>query len=135
MNVVNLIGRTTAEVDLRYLPDGKAVGNFTLAVNRLKKEDGADFIRCEVWGKTAENMSNYVRKGHRVGIRGRLKTGPYVKDGVKHYTMDVVAAEVEFLESKPKQPKDFREDLQGDLQEGYEIPEGYEAVDDDDVPV
>lgn len=129
MNVVNLIGRTTAEIDLRYTQTGKAVGTFTLAVNRLKKEDGADFIRCQAWGKTAENMSKYVHKGYRVGVIGRLRTGSYEKNGVKHYTTDVVVSEVEFLESKHTQ-----ESKPEYHQDGYEIPEGYEAVDDDDVP-
>ena len=129
MNVVHLIGRTTAEIELRYTQNGTAVGSFTLAVNRMKKEDGADFIRCQAWGKTAENMSKYVHKGNRIGLTGRLRTGSYEKNGVKHYTTDVVASEVEFLEPK-SQPNHVPEDMQ----EGYEIPEGYEAVDDDDVP-
>ena len=126
MNVVNLIGRTTAEIDLRYLQNGTAVGNFTLAVNRRKKDEGADFIRCTAFGKTAENMSKYVHKGNRVGIKGRLRSGSYDKNGVTHYTTEVVIDEAEFLESKPKQ--------EHVPQEYHEIPEGYEAVDDDDVP-
>lgn len=111
MNTVNLIGRTTAEIALSYTQSGKAVANFTLAVNRAKKDDGADFIRCQVWGATAENMSKYVHKGNKVGIIGRIRTGSYEKNGVTHYTTDVVASEVEFLESRPQsKPREEYED-------------------------
>ena len=108
MNNVQLIGRTTAEIALSYTQSGKAVANFTLAVNRAKKDDGADFIRCQVWGVTAENMSKYVHKGNKVGITGRIRTGSYEKNGVTYYTTDVIASEVEFLE--PKQQSKPRED-------------------------
>lgn len=106
MNNVNLIGRTTAEINLSYTQSGKAVANFTLAVNRAKKDDGADFIRCQVWGAAAENMSKYVKKGHRVAINGRIRTGSYEKNGVTHYTTDVIANEVEFLEPKQQRPRE-----------------------------
>ena len=125
MNVVHLIGRTTAEIDLRYTQTGKSVGTFTLAVNRLKKEEGADFIRCQVWGKTADNMAKYVHKGNRVAVLGRLKTGSYEKNGVTHYTTDIVAEQVEFLEP-PKQNQSENKD--------YSDPyDGFEEI-DEDVP-
>lgn len=104
MNKVNLIGRTTKDIELRTTQSGKAVASFTLAVDRgIKNEDGtkiSDFISCKVWGKTAEVMSKYVLKGHRVGISGRIETGSYEKDGTKVYTTDVVVEGLDFLESK-----------------------------------
>lgn len=104
MNKVNLIGRTTKDIELRQTQSGKAVASFTLAVDRgIKNEDGtkiSDFISCKVWGKTAEVMSKYVLKGNRVGITGRIETGSYDKDGTKVYTTDVVVEGLDFLESK-----------------------------------
>ena len=124
MNVVTLIGRTTAEIDLRQTTSGKTVGNFTLAVNRLKKEDGADFIRCEVWGRTAENMKKYVSKGNKVGVKGRIRTGSYQdRNGDTKYTTDVVAEHVEFLEP-PKEPKQQNNAHEEYSQESF-VPEGF----------
>lgn len=99
MNKTQLIGRVTKDLELVQTANS-AYCKFTLAVNRRKKDDGADFIPCTAWGKTAEVMSKYVHKGDRVGIVGRIQTGSYEKDGTKHYTTDVIVEELEFLESK-----------------------------------
>ena len=110
MNTVQLTGRTTAEIDLRYTQTGKAVARFILAVNRLKKDDGADFISCQVWGKAAENMKKYVGKGHKVAVIGHIHTGSYEKDGQRIFTTDVIVDAIEFLESKPQQTKPETQD-------------------------
>lgn len=108
MNRTVLVGRLTKDVDLRYTPNGKAVANFTLAVNRPFKnangENEADFILCQVWGKTAENLANYMSKGSRVGVDGRIATRNYDNDqGQRVYVTEVVADNVQFLESKNSQ--------------------------------
>ena len=98
MNHVDLVGRTTKEIEISYTPNKQtAVCRFTIAVDRRGAE-GADFISCKAWGKTAENMNKYVKKGQRVAVSGRLETGSYKNDqGVTVYTTDVVADAVEFL--------------------------------------
>jgi len=66
MNSVNLIGRLTKDVDLRYTQSGLAVGHFSVAIDRPKKNgqsNGADFPNCVAYGKTAESLANYVHKG------------------------------------------------------------------------
>lgn len=111
MNQVTLIGRLTKDVELRYMEGSNmANANFTLAVDRGlskdKKQEAeskgwptADFIRVVVWGKQAENCSNFLAKGRLVGIAGKIQTGSYTnKDGQKVFTTDVVANNVEFLE-------------------------------------
>lgn len=108
MNITVLVGRLTKDVDLRYTPNGKAVANFTLAVNRPFKnangENEADFILCQVWGKTAENLANYMGKGSQVGVDGRIATRNYDNDqGQRVYVTEVVADNVRFLESKNNQ--------------------------------
>lgn len=134
MNSVVLIGRTTADIELSYTAQTQtAFGRFTLAVDRRKREDGADFIRCKVWGRTAENMSRYVKKGHKVGISGRIETGSYKnREGVTVYTTEVVVENFDFLEPKRSEntthesaAEDFMSDITGDMSEIFE------AVDDD----
>lgn len=103
MNKVILIGRLTKDVDLKYTQEGKAVANFTLAVDRpFKNQQGekeADFIRIVVWGKQAENCGNYIGKGRLVAVSGRLQTRSYeAEDGQRRYITEVVAGEVKFLD-------------------------------------
>lgn len=104
MNNVNLVGRLTADPELKYSTSGTAFCNFTLAVNRLKKPDNgpdADFIRCSCSGKTAESLCHYQRKGNQIGVNGRIQTGSYTnKQGQKIYTTDVIVNHVDFLTPK-----------------------------------
>lgn len=103
MNKVILIGRLVADPEIRYTQSGKAVASYRLAVDRPFKQDGqqeADFINCVAWGKTGEFAGNYLRKGTKIAVEGRIQTGSYEKDGVKHYTTDIVVDRHEFCESR-----------------------------------
>lgn len=100
MNNVQLVGRITKDIELRYTASQTAVTRFTVAVDRRKRDTGADFVRCSAFGKTAELMAQYVHKGDRIGVVGHIKTGSYERDGQKVYTVDVIAESVEFLEPK-----------------------------------
>lgn len=103
MNKVILIGRLVADPEIRYTQSGKAVASYRLAVDRPFKQDGqqeADFINCVAWGKTGEFAGNYLHKGTKIAIEGRIQTGSYEKDGVKHYTTDIVVDRHEFCESR-----------------------------------
>ena len=103
MNNVSLIGRFTKEPDTRYTTDGKAVSRFTIAVDRWG--EGADFIGCVAFGKTAEFIEKYFHKGMKIGVVGHIQTGNYTKDnGDKVYTTDVIADRVEFVEKKSDAP-------------------------------
>lgn len=100
-----ITGRLTRDIELKYLPNGVAVANFTVAVNRsFKNADGeqeADFINVVVFKKQAENAANYVGKGSLVGIDGRIQTRNYEnKEGQKVYVTEIIAESVQFLESK-----------------------------------
>src|SRR5690625_7792847 len=103
MNRTVLLGRTTKDIDLRYAQSGTAVANFTLAVNRnfKDKQTGqyeADLIRCIAFGKTAETIAQYVKKGHKLGIEGRIQTGRYEQDAQRAYTTDAVIDRHTYLE-------------------------------------
>lgn len=103
MNKVVLVGRMTKDPDLRFAAgSGTAVCRFTLAVNRRKKEDGADFINCVSFGKTAETIAQYFTKGRQIAISGHIQTGSYeAQDGTKRYTTDVAVESFDFIgESK-----------------------------------
>ena len=123
MNRLVLIGRNCRDLELRTANSGTSVLRFTLAVDRKKREDGADFISCVAYGKCAELVAQYVKKGHRLAVSGHIQTGSYEKDGKKVYTTDVVADSVEFLERK----EEHRE-------EKTEAEEFVPVVEDADLP-
>lgn len=104
MNRVTLIGRLTADVELKQSRNGAPWTSFTLAVNRSKKVQGqpdADFIRCKAFGKTAENLCKYMGKGQMIAVAGSIATGSYTnQQGQKVYTTDINVSEVQFLESR-----------------------------------
>lgn len=105
MNKVFLIGRLTRDPELRYTSSNIAVATFSIAVDRnfsnAEGEREADFINIVVWRKQAENVKNYMHKGSQVAIDGRIQTRSYDDtDGKKRYVTEVVADNVQFLDSK-----------------------------------
>lgn len=141
INSVALNGRLTRDVDLRYTTSGIAVGQFTLAVDRrFKSKSGnreTDFISCQIWRKSAENLANYAHKGSLIGIEGRIQTRTYDnKQGQKVYVTEVIAENFSLLDSKPAQQKDSdgvssNRDTQGTTNQ----PSGKPIdVNDDDLP-
>lgn len=101
MNNIFLTGRITKDIELKQ--GGKTqVAKFSLAVTRPFSKDETDFINCVAFGKTAELLSKYVSKGHKLGVVGRLQTSKYEVNGEKRTSYDVVVDTIEFLESKEK---------------------------------
>lgn len=108
LNRVVLVGRLTRDPDLRYTPNGVAVANFNIAVNRpFSNQQGdreADFINCVVWRRPAENLANYMKKGSLIGVDGRVQTRNFEgQDGKRVYVTEIVADSVQFLETKGSQ--------------------------------
>ena len=103
MNKVILLGRMTKDAEVRT-SQTTTVARFSLAVDRRYKKDEeqtADFINCVAFGKTAEFIEKYGRKGTKFALEGRIQTGSYKnKDGQTVYTTDVVVEQIEFAESK-----------------------------------
>lgn len=137
MNQVILIGRLTADPELRFAAStGRAVTNFRLAVNRpFSKENKTDFFRVVVWGKQAEAVAKYLRKGSQCAVNGSVQIEQYTdRDGNTRYSTDIVANQVEFLGSSgggtsPKE--DFNEDSYGS---SHEMDSDFPLVDDEDIP-
>ena len=106
MNVVCLVGRLTADPELRQTPNGISVCSFSVAINRsfagANGERQADFINCVAWRQTAEFISRYFRKGQNIGLNGSIQTRTYQdKDTGKNRTaFDVVINNAYFVESK-----------------------------------
>lgn len=105
MNRVVLAGRLTKDPELRYTPNGIAVANFTIAINRpfrnQQGEQEADFINCVTWRKQAENLANYMRKGSLIGVDGRVQTRSYDnQEGRRVFVTEVLAESITFLESR-----------------------------------
>lgn len=164
MNSVALIGRLTRNPEVRWTQDQMAIATFSIAIDRPPRKDGTketDFPRITVFGRQAENCEKYLKKGRLVGITGRIQTGSYEKDGQTHYTTDVVADRVEFLEWGEKEPqpqpqstqKGYQQALtpqmiqpgqpitntvskqkQDDWPQQSQMPLGFEAINDDDIP-
>lgn len=101
MNNVSLVGRLTRDPEIKATNSGSSYARFSIAIDRRGKDAGTDFINIVAFGKTSEFIERYFRKGQRIGINGRIQTGSYEgKDGKKVYTFDVIAENVEFVESK-----------------------------------
>lgn len=135
MNQIILIGRLTRDPELRYIAgSGTPVAQFTIAVDReFTGKDGkkeTDFIDIQVWGKSAENCSNYIGKGSLVGIQGSLRVEQYKdKEGNNRKATRVNANRVQFLDSKKKnsgQESEFDPSTLGEP--------SWNAIEDDDIP-
>ena len=125
MNKVCLIGRLTADPDIRATQDGKSIATYTLAVNRpaARAEQKADFIRVTAWEKKAEFAEKYLRKGIKIAVTGRIQTGSYKdRDGKTVYTFDVVAEDQEFCEAKGQGEKPAEKPEEGFMY----VPDGNE---------
>lgn len=133
MNNIILIGRLTKDPELRYTTGGSGRATFTLAVDKKlsnqkkleferENKPTADFIPCQAWGKLAEVINQWVHKGSRVAIQGRLETYNYQKeDGTRGYGYNINCYEVEFLGDGKNNNKE-------------ESNEGFLEINNDDIP-
>lgn len=140
MNHIVLIGRLTRDPELRYIAgSGTPVANFSLAVDRdFNGKDGqkqTDFINIEVWNKSAENCSNFLSKGSLVAISGALRIENYEnQQGEKRSITKVRANTVQFLDSKNKKAGDNGQSFTPSFNPSSLDPQGFQALDDEDVP-
>ena len=103
MNSINLVGRLTADPELKQTNSGKSVCSFTLAVSRPRVKDTTDFINCNVWNQSAEYLTSYGHKGNLVAVTGVLTSRKYDdKDGNHRTAFEVVCDIVSICESKDK---------------------------------
>ena len=115
LNQVIIVGRLVADPEVKEAENGSKHSSITLAVPRsYKNVDGVyetDFVNCKLWGPIASNTSEYCKKGDIVGVKGRIETSNYEKDGEKKYATSIIAEKVTFLSSKSK---DIEESMKKD---------------------
>ena len=132
MNKVVLIGRMIADPELRFAAgSGMAISRFRVAVNRRKKEDGADFINCVSFGKTAETIAQYFTKGRQIAVTGNIRTGSYdAQDGTKRYTTDVAVESFEFIGSNGQANNQGNTQENTSFDGGWDLESDFTPVDD-----
>ena len=131
LNTVALIGRLTREAELKYTPSGVAIGTFSVAVNRSVKKNGnwtdeASFFECTVFGKSAENLKQYLVKGQQVAIQGELKQDRWESDGQTRSKITVVADNIQLIGGK-------KTSMQGTYEsqsQQYAMASGHDSQDD-----
>lgn len=132
INKVILVANLGADPETRYLPDGKAVTNITVATseswkdrNTGEQKERTEWHRCSAFGKLAEIMGQYLKKGSKVYIEGSLHTRTYDKDGQKHYATEIKVRDMQFLDSRGDSSQ-----AQGQQAANNTPPEDF----DDDIP-
>ena len=120
------IGRLTRDPEVKYTQSGKACAKFALAIDRRRNGDGdqqADFISCVAWEKIAEVISQYVTKGQKIAVEGRIQTRSYdAQDGSKRYVTEVVVQSMEFCDSKSGQQLSDAKEFAGAVVPDEDIP-------------
>ena len=153
LNQAQLIGRLGKDPEVRYTGSGKAVANFSIATEeKWKNQSGepqikTEWHRCVAWGKLAEIIQKYVKKGNLIFVQGRIETRSWEKDGVKRYSTEIVVGKMQMLGSKndgagrPEAPAREDSDFDAPGGEKVEQPQGGtlatpddNGFTDDDIP-
>lgn len=105
LNKIIIIGRLTNNPELKYIQNGSAVANFSIANNKSftqngEKKDQVSFFNCVAWSKLAELICQYCKKGDRIGIEGKLQQRSWEKEGKKNYIIEIVVENIQFLSEK-----------------------------------
>lgn len=106
VNQVTLMGNLTRDPELRNTPSGQSVCSFSLALNRAYKDqsgewkEATDYIDIVAWGPLGERVAQYLSKGRRALVQGRLQSRSWEQDGQKRNKVEVLAADVTFLDSR-----------------------------------
>ncbi|HOO70499.1 MAG TPA: single-stranded DNA-binding protein [Spirochaetota bacterium] len=139
LNKVMLIGRLVRDPELRYTPNGASVASFSIANNRTyvasgEKKEMVSFFNCVAWGKTAEFITQYCKKGNRVGIEGRLQQRSWEdQQGNKRNTVEITVENIQNLT-----PRDTGFDQQTESPAAEPDIQGSPGIDnpfsDDDIP-
>ncbi|RRD38427.1 single-stranded DNA-binding protein [Leptotrichia sp. OH3620_COT-345] len=135
MNQVLLIGRLTKDPELKYSQSGKAFCKFSLAVTREYNRDEADFINCVAWDKRAETIAEYLRKGKRIALQGRLSVRSYEQNGETKWITEVIVDKFEFVDAagSQNQQASYSQGAQSN-NDAFVDNDNEEIIDDDDFP-
>lgn len=122
INNITLLGRLVRDSELRYTPNNKAVGNFTIAVNRnYKNQNGeyeTDFINCTIFGKSAEALNKYSHKGDVIGVEGSMQIRNYEdKEGNKRSVAEVLVEKIHFVRQNKQKEETKQETEENEFKE------------------
>lgn len=142
LNRVLMIGRLVRDPELRHTPSGTAVASFSIASNRSytannEKKEQTSFFNCVAWGKLGELIVEYCKKGHRVGLEGRLQQRSWDdQSGNKRSTVEIVADNIQFLTPRESSSADSQGSMGASYhQETPQVPDmEYSPFSDDDIP-
>ena len=142
LNTAIIMGRLTADPELRQTPQGISVTRFTVAVDRSYQKAGTerqtDFIDVVCWRNTAEFVSKYFRKGSMIAAEGSIQTGSYEKEGVRRKTFEIVARNISFCGGKSDRDNPAANNGSSGANSGYYSNAGgsdFEEISgDDDLP-
>jgi single-strand DNA-binding protein len=140
LNQCNFIGRISKDVELRYSASGTAMANISLACGDDYKDkstgskvEQTNWINIVLFGKAAELASEYLKKGSKVFFSGKYRTRKWEnKEGITQYTTEIVASEMQFLDSKPAGTHTDQSQHQADKSNGYQPQQGVGGDDFDD---
>lgn len=140
MNQVTLIGRLTKDPELKYTQGGKAFCKFSIAVTREFNRDEADFIGCVAWDKRAETIAEYLRKGRRIAIQGRLNVRSYEQNGENKWITEVIVDKFDFIDTNSNStggnyaPQSGTTSNNQGIEATSSTEDNEEIIDDDDFP-
>ena len=140
MNQVTLIGRLTKDPELKYTQGGKAFCKFNIAVTREYNRDEADFIGCVAWDKRAETIAEYLRKGRRIAIQGRLNVRSYEQNGENKWITEVIVDKFDFIDTNSNStggnyaPQSGTTSNNQGIEATSSTEDNEEIIDDDDFP-
>jgi single-strand DNA-binding protein len=106
VNVVTLIGNLATDVELREVGPEKKVASFVLAIDRASRDGGADFVSVSAWDRQAELCAEYLGKGRRIAVDGRLRSRSWEEEGKRRTRIEVVARRIEFLGGGPRRDEE-----------------------------
>jgi single-strand DNA-binding protein len=137
MNKMMIIGNLGSDPEMRYTPSGQAVTSFRVATNYSyttsdgERRDETEWFTISVWGRQAESCNQYLAKGRKVFVEGRLRSRSYeTRDGQTRFVNEINANDVRFLSSRESRDEGFSPDMgRGDMGRG-----GDDGMDPDDLP-
>ena len=140
MNQVTLIGRLTKDPELKYTQGGKAFCEFSIAVTIEFNREEADFIGCVAWDKRAETIAEYLRKGRRIAIQGRLNVRSYEQNGENKWITEVIVDKFDFIDTNSNStggnyaPQSGTTSNNQGIEATSSTEDNEEIIDDDDFP-
>lgn len=132
LNKVQIIGNLGRDPEIKTIPSGQKVASFSLACSEKYTKDGqkvekTEWINCKAWGKLAEIIEKYVKKGNQIYVEGKLETQTFEKDGVKRYKTEIVVNNMLMLGGKNEGSNDAPSE--------YSQPsQNYNPMPDNDLP-